>query len=84
MSDNRYTVQSPLMGTFYRSSDPDGAPLVEVGQRVAASQVVCIIESMKIFTELRVEKGGTVRKILVENEDAVMKNQALIEIEVDA
>jgi biotin carboxyl carrier protein len=71
------------MGTFYRSSDPDAPPLVEVGQRVEPSQVVCIIESMKIFTELRAEKGGTVRSILVENEDAVMKNQALIEIEVD-
>ncbi len=83
MDRNIYTVTSPLMGTFYHSSSPDAEPLVTPGQRVDASQVVCIIESMKIFTELRSEKSGTVKQILVENEDAVMKNQPLIEIEVD-
>ena len=83
MGQSTYTVTSPLMGTFYRAANPDEAPLVEEGQRVEASGVVCIIESMKIFTELRTEKSGWVRKILVQNEDPVMKNQALIEIAVD-
>ncbi len=78
-----YTVSSPLMGTFYRASNPDDAPLVKKEQHVEASQVVCIIESMKIFTELRTEKSGIVKSILVDNEDPVMKNQPLIEIEVD-
>jgi biotin carboxyl carrier protein len=45
--------------------------------------VVCIIESMKVFTELRANHNGIVKRILVENEDPVMKNQELIEIEVD-
>ena len=58
--------------------------LVKEGQAVEASQVVCIIESMKIFTELRTEKNGIVKNILVENEEPVMKNQALVEIEVEA
>jgi acetyl-CoA carboxylase biotin carboxyl carrier protein len=71
------------MGTFYRSSSPDAEPLVALDQHVEASQVVCIIESMKMFTELRTEKGGRIKRFLVENEDPVMKNQALIEIEVD-
>jgi acetyl-CoA carboxylase biotin carboxyl carrier protein len=70
------------MGTFYRSSDPDGPPLVEEGQAVAAGEVVCIIESMKIFTEIKAEKAGTVKSILLENEDMVMKDQAVIEIEI--
>jgi acetyl-CoA carboxylase biotin carboxyl carrier protein len=70
------------MGTFYRAAEPEGDPLVAEGQRIEASAVVGIIESMKIFTELRAEKGGVVKEILVENEDAVMKNQALMEIEV--
>lgn len=83
MSQTIYTVTSPLMGTFYRASTPEAAPLVKPGQHVEASQVVCIIESMKIFTELRTEKSGRIKKILVENEDAVMKNQPLIEIEGD-
>ena len=83
MGDNTYTVVSPLMGTFYRSSDPDAPPLVEVGQSVAAGEVVCIIESMKIFTEIKSEKAGTVKAILFENEDMVMKDQAVIEIDTE-
>ena len=79
-----HKVVSPLMGTFYRSPDPESGPFVEEGQHVDAGEVVCVIESMKIFTELRTEIAGTVKSILVENEDAVMKNQELIEIEADA
>ena len=83
MGDKTYTVVSPLMGTFYRASDPDGPPLVEVGQTIAAGEVVCIIESMKIFTEIKTEQAGTVKAILFEDEDMVMKDQAVIEIEVE-
>ena len=70
------------MGTFYRASAPGEKPLVEVGQRVNASDLVCMIESMKIFTELRADKAGIVKKFLVEDEEPVMKNQELIEIEI--
>jgi acetyl-CoA carboxylase biotin carboxyl carrier protein len=77
-----YTVKSPVMGTFYRASAPGEKPLVEVGQQVNASEVVCMIESMKIFTELRADQAGIVKKILVEDEEPVMKNQELIEIEI--
>ena len=81
MSDNLYEVASPLMGTFYRSSGPGEPPLVELGQKVLAEDIVCVIESMKIFTELRSEHAGVVREIKAENEDMVMKGQALIVIE---
>mgnify|MGYP001552972590 CR=1 FL=1 len=84
MNHTIHKVVSPLMGTFYRSPDPDADPFVRVGQTVNPGDVVCVIESMKIFTELRTEKAGTIKSILVEDEDAVMKNQALIEIEADA
>jgi acetyl-CoA carboxylase biotin carboxyl carrier protein len=70
------------MGTFYRASAPGEKPLVEVGQQVNVSDVVCMIESMKIFTELRADQAGTVKKLLVEDEEPVMKNQELIEIEI--
>ena len=83
MGNETYTVTSPVMGTFYRASAPGEKPLVEEGQKVNVADVVCIIESMKIFTELRTDHDGTVKKILVENEDMVMKNQALMEIEID-
>ena len=83
MSPETYKVTSPLMGTFYKASAPGEKPLVEVGQKVKAADVVCMIESMKIFTELRADQGGTVIKILAEDEDPVMKNQELIEIEIN-
>ena len=78
-----YKITSPLMGTFYRASAPGAKPLVDPGQRVNASDVVGIIESMKIFTELRTQKGGVVKKILLNDEEPVMKNQTLMEIEVE-
>ncbi len=83
MSDKTYKVTSPVMGVFYRATAPGEKPLVEVEQRVNASDLVCMIESMKIFTELRAEKAGTIKKILVENEEPIMKNQELIEIEIE-
>jgi acetyl-CoA carboxylase biotin carboxyl carrier protein len=81
MSDNLYQVVAPLMGTFYRSSAPGEPALVEQGQKIAAGDIVCVIESMKIFTELRSEHGGTITQILAENEEMVMKGQPLITIE---
>ena len=66
MGDKIYQVTSPVMGIFYRASAPGEKPLVEVGQKVNAADVVCMIESMKIFTELRAEMAGTVKEILVE------------------
>jgi len=82
MSNRIFTVVAPLAGTFYESPSPDEPPYVEVGQQVNAGDVVCIIESMKVFTELRTDQGGIVKKILVEDEDPVMKNQEVMEIEI--
>lgn len=69
------------MGTYYDKPGPGEKPFVEIGQKVKATEVVCIIESMKLFTEIRSDQSGTVKKILVENEEPVMKNQELMEIE---
>jgi len=82
MSRITYKIKSPLMGTFYSAPGPGEKPYVEAGQQVNASDVVCVIESMKIFTELRTDKGGFIKTILVKNEELVMKNQDLIEIEI--
>jgi len=83
MSPKTYKITSPLMGTFYKSSAPGEKPLVEIAQKIKAADVVCVIESMKIFTELRADQAGTVINIFLEDEDPVMKNQELIEIEID-
>ncbi len=80
MDKNIHAITSPVMGTFYRSSAPDAPPLVEPGQSVKPEDIVCMIESMKIFTEIRCGQTGVVKKILVENEEPVMKNQTLMEI----
>ena len=82
MDTKTYMITSPLMGTFYRSPSPEASPCVEIGQKINTSDVVCVIESMKIFTELRAAQAGTVKRILVEDEGLVMKNQELIEIEI--
>ncbi len=82
MDDNKkYAIKSPVMGIFYRASAPGEKPFVEIGQKIDVSDIVCVIESMKIFTELRSEYAGIVKEILVENEEPVMKNQELIIIE---
>jgi len=81
MDDKLYSVTSPVMGTFYRSASPGEPSFVEVGQAIKVSDIVCVIESMKIFTTLRSEHAGIVKQILVENEEPVMKNQPLIILE---
>ena len=83
MGSKSYMIISPVMGTFYRAAAPGAEPLVEIGQPVNSADVVCLIESMKIFTELRADRAGIVKNILVEDEEMVMKNQELMEIEID-
>lgn len=80
--DKFYHIISPLSGTFYRCSSPEEPPFVEEGDEIQRGQVVCIVESMKIFNEVRAERVGTVHKILVNDEDPVLIGQPLIEIKV--
>ena len=82
MSNSIYTVQSPVMGIYYSAAGPDAEPFVNPGDHVKAGEVVCVIESMKIFTNIKTAQSGVVKQILVGNEEMVMKNQALIEIKV--
>jgi acetyl-CoA carboxylase biotin carboxyl carrier protein len=82
LSAETYMITSPLMGTFYNAPAPGEKSFVEIGQRVSSDDVVCVIESMKIFTELKADQPGTVTRIMVENEEMVMKNQELVEIKV--
>ncbi len=70
-------VKSPIVGTFYRASDPDAAPYVEVGDRVKPGQTLCIIEAMKILNEIESEVSGVVKEVLVENAEPVEYNQTL-------
>ena len=74
-------VKSPMVGTFYRSSSPDTASFVEVGQTVAAGDIICIIEAMKMFNQIEADHSGTVKSILVENGHPVEFDEPLIIIE---
>jgi biotin carboxyl carrier protein len=74
------TIKSPMPGTFYRRPDPESDPFVSEGDAVSAGDTVGIVEVMKSFHEIKAEEGGTVSKILVEDEDAVAAGQDLVEL----
>lgn len=76
-----HTLKSPMVGTFYRSAAPGAKPFVEVGQRVAIGDVVCIIEAMKMFNQIEADYAGVVVQILVENGQPVEYDQPLLMIE---
>ncbi|MGQ4649300.1 acetyl-CoA carboxylase biotin carboxyl carrier protein [Lyngbya aestuarii] len=73
-------VDSPMVGTFYRSPAPDEAPYVEVGDHVRVGQTICIIEAMKLMNEIEAEASGQVMEILVKNGDPVEYKQPLMRI----
>lgn len=74
------TVESPMVGTFYRSPSPGATAFVEVGTSVRAGQPLCIVEAMKLMNEIEADVGGTIAEILVENGQAVQFGQALFRI----
>ena len=75
-------ILSPLPGTFYRKPAPDKPTYKSDGDKVAAGEVIGLVEVMKSFNEVKADIAGKIVKFLVENEDAVMAGQPLAEIEV--
>ena len=76
-------IKSPMIGTFYRSGNPDTPPFVSVGDKVSKGQTVCIIEAMKLFNEIESEVSGTIVKVMVENSSPVEYDQVLFVVEPD-
>ena len=70
-------VTSPMVGTFYRASTPTANPYVEVGDRIAVGQTVCIIEAMKLMNDMPSEVSGRIVKVCVENGSTVEYGQQL-------
>jgi acetyl-CoA carboxylase biotin carboxyl carrier protein len=74
-------IKSPMIGTFYTSSNPETDAFVNVGDSVKVGQTVCIIEAMKLFNEIESEYSGKVVKVLVENSSPVEYDQPLFLID---
>jgi oxaloacetate decarboxylase (Na+ extruding) subunit alpha len=80
-SDGIVRVESPMVGVFYRAPSPGAPAFVDVGDAVVPGQVLCILEAMKLFNELKAETAGVVRAIHAENAQAVEYGELLFEIE---
>ena len=75
-------VKSPIVGTFYRSPDPEAKSFVEVGDKVGKGQVLCIIEAMKLMNEINAEEDGEITEIFVENGQSVQYGDQLFSMRV--
>jgi len=73
-------IKSPMVGTFYSAPDPESPPYLRVGQALHVGMVVCIVEAMKVFNEIKSEVAGTLERILVSNAQAVEFGQPLFQV----
>jgi acetyl-CoA carboxylase biotin carboxyl carrier protein len=73
-------VKSPIVGTFYRSPDPNAPAFVSVGDKVKVGQILCIIEAMKLMNEIEAELGGEIVKVHPENGQPVQYGDPLFTI----
>jgi acetyl-CoA carboxylase biotin carboxyl carrier protein len=73
-------IKSPMVGTFYASAAPDSPTFVSVGSVVGPETVVCIVEAMKVFNEIKAEVSGRITRILVKNAQAVEFDQPLFAV----
>jgi acetyl-CoA carboxylase biotin carboxyl carrier protein len=76
-ADRYVTVKSPMIGTFYRSSNPNSNPFVHIGDHITKGQTVCIVEAMKLFNEIEADVTGTIIKILIDDASPVEFDQPL-------
>lgn len=70
-------IESPMVGTFYSAANPDSAPFVKVGDQISSDTVVCMVEAMKVFNEVKAECGGTIDRVLVKSGESVEFGQRL-------
>ncbi len=76
-----FTVNSPFVGTFYRSASPDSPVFVDAGQVVKKGQVLCIVEAMKLMNEIEAEQPGRLVEVLVQNGSPVEYGESLFRFE---
>jgi acetyl-CoA carboxylase biotin carboxyl carrier protein len=76
-----HTIESPMVGTFYRAPTPGAKAFVEVGQQVSEGDTLCIIEAMKMLNQIEADQSGTIAAIMVDNAEPVEYGQVLFVIE---
>ena len=76
-----YEIKSPTPGTFYAAPKEDAEPYVKVGSKVNAETVVCLIEAMKVFNDIKAEVNGVIAEILVQNAQPVEYNTVLFRVD---
>ena len=79
--DNFTIIKAPLVGTFYLSPKPGEPQYVNVGDKISAGSILCIVEAMKIFNEIESDYNGEIKEILVADGDPVEYDQPLFKIE---
>ena len=75
--ENLVAIESPMVGTYYNKPNPDSKNFVSIGDSVGPDTVVCIVEAMKVFNEIKAEQSGTIEKILVKDGDSVEFGQKM-------
>ena len=78
------TVPSPIVGTFYRSANPESEPFVNVGDRISKGQVLCIIEAMKLMNEIESDVDGVVTRIYPQNGQPVEYGEKLFAVKLSS
>ena len=79
-TDGVVTIESPMLGTFYRAEAPGAAPFVDVGTRVAAGSTVCLIEVMKMMSSIAAGVAGTIVEVCADNAQLVEHGQPLFRV----
>ncbi|WP_428897410.1 acetyl-CoA carboxylase biotin carboxyl carrier protein [Parelusimicrobium proximum] len=77
----KLVIKSPLMGIFFRGSSPSAPPFKKEGEKVKAGEVLCLIEAMKVFNEVKAEFDCVIKKVIVDNGKPVKVGDALFSIE---
>jgi acetyl-CoA carboxylase biotin carboxyl carrier protein len=78
---NYVEIKSPMVGTFYSKPKPDKPDYVSVGSAVRPDTVVCLIEAMKLYNDIKAEVSGKIAEVCVKNGDFVEFNQVLFRVE---
>lgn len=76
-ASNLIAIESPMVGTLYLAPNPDSPSFVKPGSSIRPESVICLIEAMKVFNEIKAEKTGVIEQILVKNGEAVEFGQKL-------